>query len=57
MFTTSTAAWSEPFSDSDIICVPYAGGVGAVNLPTKDGFKVSFGIEMEPVVVDGIGHG
>ena len=55
MFATATAAWSETFTDADIVCVPYSGVWGTTVLSTKDGFKVSFSVETEAVVVDGVG--
>lgn len=51
----AVANWSEDFDDCDIICVPYAGVWGSQNLPTKEGWRVAFEVETEPVVVDGVG--
>lgn len=55
-YTSPTAAaWSETFTDAQIVAVPYAGAWNSINILTEDGWKVSFEIQMEPIVVDGIG--
>ncbi len=51
----ASATWSETFADSGIIAVPYAGVWGSAAIPTEEGWKVSFDVQMEAIKVDGIG--
>ena len=53
--TPEAAAWAGVFSDSDIIAVPYAGVWGSTSIPTEDGWNVEFDVQINPIVVDGIG--
>jgi hypothetical protein len=54
--TPDAEAWSKPFSDSDIIAVPYTGSWGGgPPIHTEEGWKVTFEVGLEPVKVDGVG--
>jgi len=55
LYVISTEAWSEAFNDDDIICVPYSALYDSVAIPTKDGFKISIDISVDPIKNDEVG--
>lgn len=55
-YTVPTAgAWAGTFNDAEVIAVPYAGVFGTTPILTEDGWSVEFDVQLNPVVVDGIG--
>lgn len=59
MYEVSDAAFSGPYDVGDIKCGPVSAAWGAVapfdDIKTKEGWKVSFDLQLEPVVVDDVG--
>jgi hypothetical protein len=54
-FSSTTGAWSETFDEGLVVAVPYAGAWNSIDIPTEDGWRVSFEVQTEPIYVAGIG--
>jgi len=51
----TAAAWSEIFSDSNIVAGPYNALWGSTPILTEDGFEISFDLGLNAIYIDSIG--
>lgn len=54
-YSSTTGDWSETFDEALVAAVPYSAAWNSLDIPTEDGWRVTFEVQMEPIYIDGIG--